>query len=244
MSIPKKIHYCWFGNNPKPDIVLNCIESWKKYLPDFEIVEWNESNYDYLKIDYTKEAYEAKKWAFVSDYARFDILSQHGGIYLDTDVEFLQPLPNSYLENEAFTAMESTGMVSPGLIYATIPNTEFLGNIIKKYQSMHFIVDEQVNYTTVNTIITDVLKSKGYIVENKYQKIDNIVIFPSEIFCGYDLDVMEYDIQRETISVHHYAGTWTNKSLKRKLQKYLKKFVGVGNYRKLLTIVRKIRKIL
>ena len=90
--IPKIIHYCWFGGNPLPPLAKKCIASWKKYLPDYEIRQWDESNYDVNKIPYIKEAYAAKKFAFVSDYARFDILYNYGGIYFDTDVEIISPL--------------------------------------------------------------------------------------------------------------------------------------------------------
>ena len=92
-KIPHIIHYCWFGRNPKSELVLNCIESWKKYLPGYEIREWNEDNYDVTQVNFVKEAYENQKWAFVSDYVRFDVLYQFGGIYFDTDVELLKPIP-------------------------------------------------------------------------------------------------------------------------------------------------------
>ena len=104
--IPKVIHYFWFGNNPKPEIVAKCIASWKKYMPDWEIKEWNESNYDVQCCRYVEQAYKAKKWAFVSDYARFDILNRIGGLYFDTDVELLKPIPDCYFENP-FTAVDS-----------------------------------------------------------------------------------------------------------------------------------------
>ena len=119
--IPKIIHYCWFGNNPKPEIVYKCIESWKKYFPDYEIVEWNEKNYDVNKELYMQEAYSCKKWAFVSDYARFDVLYQYGGIYFDTDVEVLKKFPQEILCNQAFTGIESTKIISPGLVFGCAP---------------------------------------------------------------------------------------------------------------------------
>ena len=100
--IPHKIHYCWFGYNKKPKLIEKCIASWKKYLPDWEIIEWNESNYDVYKNAYISEAYRQKKWAFVADFARFDILNEHGGVFLDTDVELLRPIPEAFLEYEAF----------------------------------------------------------------------------------------------------------------------------------------------
>ena len=104
--IPKKIHYCWVGGNSKPPLVKKCIQSWKKYCPDYEIIEWNESNYDISKNIYMKQAYEAKKWAFVTDYMRLDIIYEHGGIYLDTDVELIKNI-DDLLSNEAFAGIES-----------------------------------------------------------------------------------------------------------------------------------------
>ena len=106
-KIPHIIHYCWFGRNPKSELVLNCIESWKKYLPGYEIREWNEDNYDVTQVNFVKEAYENQKWAFVSDYVRFDVLYQFGGIYFDTDVELLKPIPEEILAKRAFTGFES-----------------------------------------------------------------------------------------------------------------------------------------
>lgn len=126
--IPKVIHYFWFGNNPKPEIVTKCIASWKKYMPDWEIKEWNESNYDVQCCRYVEQAYKAKKWAFVSDYARFDILNRIGGLYFDTDVELLKPIPDCYFENP-FTAVDSNGMVAPGQVIA-LPKAHWLSEIL------------------------------------------------------------------------------------------------------------------
>ena len=114
--IPKKIHYCWFGGNPLPNDAKLCIESWKKYCPDYEIIEWNESNFDFKECQYAKEAYEAKKWAFVSDYARFKILYDNGGLYFDVDVEIVQALDN-IINNGPFMGIENdkTKAVNPGL---------------------------------------------------------------------------------------------------------------------------------
>lgn len=241
MRIPTKIHYCWFGGNEKPEIVLKCIESWKKYMPNYEIIEWNESNYDCHKVDFVDEAYNAKKWAFVSDYARFDILNQYGGIYFDTDVELLKSISDEMLNKNAFTGMESAGKVSPGLVFATIPNSLFLNEILTSYNNAHFIIYGNPNFKTVNEFTTELLVPKGFINENKYQEVYDIAIYPSEYFCGYDQDVHEYDIRPETISVHHYAGTWMESSKKRAFQERLKKIIGIKNYKIILRIVRKIR---
>ena len=112
--IPKKIHYCWFGGNPLPLLAQKCIESWKKYLPDYEIIEWNEANYDVHKIPYISQAYKAKKYAFVSDYARVDILNEHGGVYFDTDVEVLKDL-SPILAKGPFLGIEAAGAIANGL---------------------------------------------------------------------------------------------------------------------------------
>lgn len=113
--IPKTIHYCWFGGKPLPPLAIKCLESWNKYLPDYEIIEWNESNFPVNSIPYTKEAADKGKWAFVSDYARFYILYHNGGIYLDTDVEILKSL-NPFLKHHSFSGFESKDRVAPGLI--------------------------------------------------------------------------------------------------------------------------------
>ena len=117
-KIPKIIHYCWFGGNPLPDAAKKCIETWKKYCPDYEIVEWNESNFDVNCCDYVKEAYEAKKWAFVSDVARLLIVYKLGGVYLDTDVEILENSPfEKYLDYENIMAFENARSIATGLVF-------------------------------------------------------------------------------------------------------------------------------
>lgn len=238
MPIPQLIHYCWFGGNEKPEIVLRCIESWKTYMPDYKIIEWNESNYDVLKSAFMSEAYAQKKWAFVSDYARFDILNQHGGIYVDTDVEFLRPIPEEILAYEAFTGYEHAGKVSPGLIFAAVPGFGITQELLQAYNTMHFVVDGNIVYKTVNMVTTEILQQHARLESGTFQVIDGLAIYPSAYFCGYDQDVMEYDIRPETISVHHYAGTWMKKTVKRRIQAVIKKVFGVQAYRKLLMVKR------
>ena len=140
-KIPHIIHYCWFGRNPKSELVLNCIESWKKYLPGYEIREWNEDNYDVTQVNFVKEAYENQKWAFVSDYVRFDVLYQFGGIYFDTDVELLKPIPEEILAKRAFTGFESTKLISPGLVMGSIKGLNLISEILEEYQKSSFLVD-------------------------------------------------------------------------------------------------------
>ena len=240
-QIPKKIHFCWFGGNPKPDIIKKCIDSWKTYMPDYEIIEWNESNYDVTKAAFIKEAYEAKKCAFVSDYARFDIIHNNGGIYFDTDVELLKPIPEEILNCKNFTGFETAGKVNPGLVYADVKNGNLTKKIINKYNTLHFVFDEKTESMTVNTIITSILEPLGLKLNGEYQVVDGLTVFPASVFCAFDQDVKEIDIKPDTISVHHYAGTWTTKSTKKVVRDVIKKILGVNGYRVVLSLYRKIR---
>lgn len=239
-KIPHVIHYVWFGNNPKTDLILRCIESWEKYLPGWEIKEWNESNYDVSKSEYMKEAYIAKKYAYATDYARFDILYQFGGIYFDTDVELLRPITTEILDLPAFTGMESNNMVNPGLVLASIPNNDFLKEMLSLYDTLNFRNQIENNITVVaNT--TDVLENYGYKKESRIQCVKGITVYPSSYFCCYNLDLHEIDIKPESISVHHYAGSWMPmKELKKiRYKKIIKKIIGVKLYKRLVTWKRR-----
>lgn len=154
--IPKKIHYIWFGRNPLPELALKCIESWKKYCPDYEIIEWNEDNFDISKNLYAKQAYEAKKWAFVSDYARVKILYKYGGIYLDTDMEILKNI-DKLINSQSFTGFEDCKNIAFG-IYGSRPKSEILKMLLDSYDNDRFILDNQMlNTKTIVTRLTDIL---------------------------------------------------------------------------------------
>lgn len=239
--IPKIIHYCWFGRNKKSELILKCIESWKKYLPGWKIIEWNEDNYNVNKADYIREAYVAKKWAFVSDYARFDILYQYGGVYLDTDVEFIKPLPESLLTLEGFTGFETTGLVNPGLIFGINKGSKLIKEILDTYNSEHFVIPSNGIYKTVNLHMEEALQPYGLVRKNEKQIIKGIEIFPSEYFCGFDTDLHEPCITENTICWHHYTGSWSKADFKSKLQKVIVHCVGKKNYKRLLRIKRKDR---
>ena len=239
--IPKIIHYCWFGKNPKPDIMIKCIESWRKYLPEWEIIEWTEDNYDINVCQYVRDAYEIKKWAFVSDYARLDILYKYGGIYLDIDVEFLKPLPDDYLNCSGILAFEYTKTVAPGLIFGANAGNEFIKSILKIYETERLSYEKTGIYKTINARITDALLLEGLKKNNQYQEIAGFCIYPSEYFCGYNTDIREPEITDNTIAWHHYLGSWSNPSLKMKIQDILKKVIGVKKYKRLLLFIRRIR---
>lgn len=238
-GIPHIIHYFWFGGNEKPEIVLKCIASWKRYFPGWEIIEWNESNYDIHKCAYIKEAYEKKKWAFVSDYARFDILYRHGGIYFDTDVEVIRKLPKEFLSLKAFTGVEGGAQyIAPGLVFAIVKEHPYVKEILEVYENTRFVCDGQLNLKTVNERVTAIMQKKGYVINGEYQKIGDLCIYPAEYFCGYDLNIHEPAVTENTISVHHYAASWCKPAFRRKVSSYIKKRFGIGAYKKALIIKR------
>lgn len=208
--IPKKIHYCWFGGKPLPELAIKCIESWRKFLPDYEIIEWNEQNYDVHKIPYISQAYDAKKYAFVSDYARFDILYEYGGIYFDTDVEVIKSLED-IIEQGNFAGVESPGKIAAGLGLASSEMCPIYKEILDSYKKSSFITTNgQIDLTTVVTRVSDIFKKHGFTDENRIQIIENVTIYPSEYFCPKDYKTGVIKITDNTYSIHHYDASWTS----------------------------------
>lgn len=237
--IPKKIHYCWFGRNPMPQIILKCIESWKLFLPDYEHLLWNEDNYDVNKIAYTSDAYKWKKYAFVSDYARFDILNKQGGIYLDTDVELLKSL-NPLLENKAFTGFEKHDLVAPGLILGAVPGHPVIAYMKSYYEKQKGFHPEK-NMETVVAIMTNYLTEKGLTPNNTYQVISDMVIYPTEYFAPMNFQNNKVTITDKTFSIHHYAGSWLSSTeiVKIKIYQYLNNALGEKYFLKLRNLLKK-----
>ena len=227
--IPKVIHYCWFGRNPLPPLAIKCIDSWKKYLPDYEIKEWNEDNFDVNIIPYTAQAYQAKKYAFVSDYARFWILYKYGGIYFDTDVEAIKPI-DDIVKKGAFMGIEKDynyGItVAPGLglgVEAGHPlYKEFMD-----YYSTYTFTDEngKMNLKTIVAYTTEILFKHGLDNIPGIQTIEGISIYPSEYFCPRDIITKRYHITHNSRTIHHYAGTWSNPTLKGKIKRNIRKIL-------------------
>ena len=210
--IPKIIHYCWFGGNPLPEMALKCIDSWKKYLPDYEIKEWNETNYDVRKIPYIEQAYNAKKFAFVSDYARFDILYQFGGLYFDTDVEVIKNL-QPIIEKGSFIGIEKGEniLLNAGLGIASPAGTSIYDEILNSYNAERFLnKDGSFNLKTVVVRVSDIFKKHGYIEKDCLQFVENTTIYPSEYFCPKSFDTGIIEITDNTYCIHHYDGSWTS----------------------------------
>lgn len=235
--IPKVIHYCWFGHNPLPSFAIKCIESWKKYLPDYEIKEWNEDNFNVNIIPYTAEAYRAGKYAFVSDYARFWILYQYGGLYFDTDVKIVKNF-SFIVKQGAFMGWEKgvylTG-VNPGLGMGADKGSKILKSMLDKYSRMSFSLEyAKPKRKTITEYTMEVLIERGLKKENTIQKVGDFFIYPSDYFGALDVVTKKLHLTQNTYSIHAYAASWnefTNSSLKRKIRGMLPEWILVLVYK-------------
>lgn len=216
--IPKIIHYCWFGGKIKPKYLLEYLGTWESILDDYEIIEWNETNFDINSNIFTKEAYENKKFAFVSDFVRLHAVFHFGGIYLDTDVEVLDTF-NGFLNKNAFIGFEGDYHIGTAVIGAE-KNNDIIGIFLKYYQNKKFILDNGEFDQTPNThIIANILVEKGLLLNDSYQVINNsFEIFPKEYFSAKSYFTGEIVKTSNTVSVHHFACSWFPWHLKARLQ--------------------------
>ena len=227
--IPQKIHYCWFGRGEIPKEFRYYMESWEQYCPDYEIIQWDETNYDVEKCAYMKEAYAAKKWAFVSDYARLDILKEYGGIYLDTDVALVKSL-DTFLPYDFFCGFERNNYIGFGLGYGSIPHHPILENLINTYNKLHFIENGKMNLTPCAVYQLEAMLQYGFVHENKYQVIDQTAVFPSEVFAPENsLQIMTTETE-QTYSIHHYSSTWWDRGADIELNKLREKVIQCLKY--------------
>lgn len=242
--IPKKIHYCWFGGNPLPELAQKCIASWKQYCPDYEIIEWNESNFDLNCCDYVREAYEAKKWAFVSDVARLYALVHHGGIYMDTDVEVLKPL-DDILQYQAVSGFEGDDRIPTGLMAAEAGQPLFV-ELLRDYDGDHFVKPDGSYDTTTNvTRITNTCLKYGLVLNNTLQTVGGFTLFPKDYFCPKDCTTRVLTVTENSYTIHHFDGSWqtpeqqwfanTRQKLSRvlpfKLSSYTAKLISILKFR-------------
>ena len=212
MPIPKIIHYCWFGRNPKPKLAKKCIKSWKKYCKGYEIKEWNEDNFDISKAPlYVRQAYEAKKWGFVPDYIRLWIIYNYGGIYLDTDVEIIKPL-DDLLENKAFAGFETpSNVVALGLGFAAEPGNRIIKELMDSYNDLSFInQDGTLNMIPAPTLNSEVFRKIGLKENNTNQMLEDMTIYSSEYFCPIDTFSMKLNKTKSTYTIHHFMGSWVS----------------------------------
>ncbi|WP_373174013.1 glycosyltransferase family 32 protein [Bacteroides finegoldii] len=255
--IPKIIHYCWFGRNTLPSSAQKCIASWKKYFPNYEIKEWNEDNFDVNIIPYTREAYSVKKYAFVSDYARFWVLYYYGGLYFDTDVEVIKSM-DDIVERGAFMGIEgpvrleetsvlavATGFVwgcNPGLGLGCHRRLALYQSILDYYATLHFL-DEKGKMIpgTVVKHTTEVLIKYGLRVTNEIQKVADVWIYPQDYFNPLDDATGRLNITENTRSIHWYSKTWVSNygPLRIKFTRLIHRYLGVNSLAWLKKLVRK-----
>lgn len=241
MSIPKVIHYCWFGGNPLPKSAEKCIRSWKKYCPDYEIVEWNETNFDISAIPYCKAMAEKKKWAFLSDYARLKIVYEHGGVYLDTDVELIRPWENLTAKG-SFMGFECSDLVATGLGFAAEKGHPFLKENMEYYETL-----SSFDQIQACPHITTMLMEKHGLVRDcsKTQKVAGMTVYAAKFLCPKNERTGLMHKTADTCSIHHYdaswfEASWTKAKKKRYRQEKLRYILKTPN-RILMKVIGKAR---
>ncbi len=235
--IPKIIHYCWFGPKELPEKDRKYMETWKKFLPDYELKLWNESNFDIDMFPYVRQAYDKKKFAFVSDVARLYALVNEGGIYMDTDVEILKPLDN-VLNHKAVLGFEIGKRIMTAFM-ATEPGNPIFESLLNLYASEQFIKqDGTIDITTNVQRTTPFFESRGLKTDDSFQIIDDIAIYPSEYFCPYNYDTHEEKITENTLCYHHFAGTWYVG--KAKIKHNIYEFLGPRVMQTILSVKRSL----
>lgn len=232
--IPKKIHYCWFGRGKMPELAQKCIASWKKYLPEYEIKEWNEDNFDLDMYSYVREAYDNRKFAFVTDVVRLYALYHEGGIYMDTDVEVLKPL-DEFLQYEAFSGFETKNAIPTGLM-ASQQHHPLFRELLDEYNGIHFVLsDGGFDYTTNVVRITNACLKHGILLNNTLQTINGFTLFPKDYFCPKSYNDGKIYLTNNTATIHHFAGSW--KSSKSRFIDRIRPVIGD----KFLTVIVKIK---
>ena len=230
MSIPKIIHYCWFGEAPLTRRMEQCLESWRTYCPDYKIQCWNEQNAPIEDNLYAQQAYAAKKWAFVSDYVRVKCLVAYGGIYLDTDVELLKPL-DSFLLHQGFLGYESERRIGTSLMAAQ-PQHPLMLALMQDYENRTFVAsDGTYDYTTNVEVVTKLLVDKGLSQNNKRQDIADLSIYPFDFFSPKSLDTGKISITDNTCTIHHFCASWM--PLKSRVHTRIAQLIGPEQTRRL-----------
>ena len=224
----KILHYVWLGHGPKGEKFEQCLNSWKKFCPDYEIKEWNEDNFDFSDCEFAVQAYDAKKYAFVSDYIRIRVLQQYGGIYLDTDVEIVKNI-DEITEHNTVIGFENGGYLESNFI-ASEKNQLWQQKMIDFYHSNNFLNGKKQNSLPNTLLLTTVFKKHyGLKLKNKYQNLkDDVIVYPSSYFSPKDLHTHKINLTENTYSIHHFDATWTDKkfSAQQKFLKFIKKIFG------------------
>lgn len=225
--IPRIIHYCWFGRNEKPKLAKKCIASWRRYCPDYEIIEWNEDNFDISRHPYLRWCYEQQKWTFLSDFARLVILAEHGGIYLDTDVEVIRSL-DDLLGFDAFYGFETDQFINTGQGFGCTANHPTVEAMKKVYED--FKLDENGDYPVAACpqYNTQALLPYGLILNGQRQTVLGAEILPADYLNPYDDPTGRLIKTENTYSIHWYGKSWMSKKtiLKSRMMKPLHRILG------------------
>lgn len=231
MSIPKVIHYCWFGKGKMPPLAKKCIASWKKYCPDYKIVCHNEENFNISENRYAKEAYDAGKWAFVSDYVRLKVLYEEGGIYLDTDVEIIKPI-DDLIKETGYMGFDDNGVISTGLGFACEKGNELVKILLADYDDISFVrPDGSYDITPCPDRNTQTMVKLGLDLDKKNQIFMGIHMLPEDYLCPVKYYTGKKIITHNTYSIHHFSASWISATAKRTL--FVKRIIGVKLYNKL-----------
>lgn len=236
--IPKVIHYCWFGRGGLTPLAKRCIASWRKFLPGYEIREWNEDNFDVNGIPYTAEAYKAGKYAFVSDYARFQVLYQFGGVYFDTDVEVIRPL-DDVLEKGPFMGFERVDdrpAVNPGLGLAAEPEMPLYRAILDRFARMSFLSENgDINPCTMIPMVTELLKERGLSGDGTVERVAGITVYPPDWFNPFDDATGRLRRTDNTRTIHWFAKSWlpAEAAWKTASKRLLRRLFGTGRLSRL-----------
>ena len=214
--IPRIIHYCWFGGNPLPEMAKKCVESWKKFCPDYEIIEWNESNFDLNYCPYVKEAFENRKWAFITDVVRLYALVNCGGIYMDTDVEVIKPL-DYLLQFKAVSGFESEDRIPTGLMAAEKGHPFFV-ELLHEYDDIHFITNGEMDFTTNVTRISRAALRHGLVLNNTMQTVAGFTLLPNDYLCPKNYKTHELTLTNNSLCIHHFDGSWLSDEAKYRKQ--------------------------
>lgn len=228
--IPKKIHYCWFGRGAMPELAQKCIASWKKYCPDYEIIEWNEDNFDITSNVYVNEAYNSRKFAFVTDYVRLYAIYTQGGIYMDTDVEVVRPL-DEFLIHRGFSGFESDTQIPTGIM-AGEKGFPLFKTLLAYYDNRHFVdADGNLDTTTNVLTITRMLEEKGFIPNGKYQVVDGFALYPRDYFCPLEDATGKMYRSKKTATIHWFNKSWVpqNLRIRSKITRIIHRVFGVNS---------------
>lgn len=229
--IPKIIHYCWFGRGEKPKLAKKCIASWHKYCPDYEVIEWNEDNFDINMNGYTRMCYEQKKYAFLSDYVRLFVVAEHGGVYFDTDVELIQPL-DSLIAHEAFFGFETPEYIASGLGFGSVPHGVAIETMLAEYEEL---LDGEHGVKGCPRLNTYALLKLGMKQDGTYQNLSGSIVLPPEYLNPYESGTGRLNKTENTVSIHWYSASWMTRKqhVRQKITRPLHRIFGTEFFSKL-----------